>query len=214
MTDSQSLSRDNQAKVAETLKNTRATLRRAELALANLEHARTGEHRVAEMCNVIVMGRAVTNVLQNLRHAAPGFDDWYSPWEQEMSQDPFLKYIYKLRSEILKKGKPGASVSTYVMSFNTSTDIPPAPPNATSFFIGDEYGGSGWRVRLADGTLETMYVELPAHIARSWLRFDDVPREHLGAPIGDDSLENVCRLYVQYLQRLVVAAEQQFGNAT
>ena len=35
------------------------------------------------MHNVVVYGRAVTNVLQNLRNRAQGFDDWYEPWQTE-----------------------------------------------------------------------------------------------------------------------------------
>jgi hypothetical protein len=68
-------------------------------------------------------------------------------------------------------------------------------------------------VRLEDGTIQKIYVKLPEEQVRSWLSLQEFPGEHLGSPITDDSLENVCRLYVQYLERLVRAAEAEFGAA-
>ncbi len=198
------------AEIVEVLRNTRSTLRRAELALEGFPNVPDRERAVAAMHNVVIMGRAVTNVLQNLRSKVQGFDDWYSSWKEEMSRDPLLRYLYKLRTEILKRGKEGTTNTTMVHSFSSS-DIPPAPPNAVGFFIGDQNGGSGWEVRLEDGTIQKIYVALPEDKVRSWLGFEDFPGEHLGSPIADDSLENVCQLYVQYLRRLVEAAERRFG---
>jgi hypothetical protein len=61
------------------------------------------------MANVVVAGRAVTNVLQKLRNRVQGFDDWYKPWQQEMIQDPLLKYLYKLRTYCNTKGRGSGS---------------------------------------------------------------------------------------------------------
>jgi hypothetical protein len=55
-----------------------------------------------------------------------------------------------------------------------------------------------------------LYATLPENNNRSRLAFENLPSEHLGVPITDDSLENICRLYVQYLRRLVEAAEEEF----
>jgi hypothetical protein len=167
------------------------------------------------MHNVVVMGRAVTNVLQNLRSKVQDFDVWYQPWQEEMAQDPLLRYLYKLRSEILKEGREGAES---IMTIQDATlgeilrMLGPAPPNAISSFVGDYNGGSGWQVRLEDGSIEKVYVTLPENDnIRSRLAFQSLPSEHLGTPITDDSLENICRLYVQYLRRLVEAAEERFA---
>src|SRR5258707_11501197 len=62
------------------------------------------ERRNSGFRNLVVFGRAVTNVLQNLRSTETGFDDWYRPYQQEMAQDPLMKYFYEMRSEILKEG--------------------------------------------------------------------------------------------------------------
>ena len=201
---------DNNAEITDILRRTRATLRRVELALDNFPSAPDRERAVAAMHNVVVTGRAVTNVLQNLRSKTEGFDDWYRPWKEEMIRDPLLRYLYELRTQILKRGKEGATNVTHIRSFSTS-DIPPAPPNAVGFFIGDQNGGNGWEVQLEDGSSEKFYIALPEDQARSWLAFEELPSEHLGDPITDHSLENICGLYVQYLSRLVEAAERDFA---
>jgi len=40
----------------------------------------------------------------------------------------------------------------------------PQPPGATSFFIGDELGGTGWEVSQPDGSTEKYYIDLPEEI--------------------------------------------------
>jgi hypothetical protein len=118
---------------------------------------------VAAMHNVVVMGRAVTNVLQNLRSKVQDFDVWYQPWQEEMAQDPLLRYLYKLRSEILKKGQEGATSILTIQSASMGeilSMLGQAPPNAISSFLGDYNGGSGWVVQLEDGSTETVYARL------------------------------------------------------
>jgi hypothetical protein len=65
-----------------------------------------------------------------------------------------MRYFVKLRNEIEKQASDNQlSAKTHIQSFSTS-DIArfgPAPPNATSLFIGDSVGGSGWEVKLAKG---------------------------------------------------------------
>jgi hypothetical protein len=198
------------AEITDVLRKTRSTLRRAEFALDTLQHTPDRERQVAEMANVVVAGRAVTNVLQKLRNRVQGFDDWYKPWQQEMIQDPLLKYLYKLRTAILKEGEEGATTMR-VISFDSVRDLPPAPPGSTFFFTEEQNGGSGWNVRLEDGSIQRIYVSIPEDRVRSFLAFTDPPSEHLEAPLHDASLQHVCELYVQYLQRLVDAAERRFA---
>jgi hypothetical protein len=193
----------------DVLARTRETLRTAELAAADLEHVEA-MRRVPAMRNVIVWGRAVTNVLQGLRGKVDGFDDWYEPWRAEMASDPLLRFLYRQRSEILKTGTdPSLSNITHVASFSTE-DLPQAPQNARSFFIGDQHGGTGWEVELPDGSTERVYVSLPESQARSWVEFAELPETHLGAAIENRTLRGVCELYLAYLRRLVDAAERAF----
>jgi hypothetical protein len=60
---------------------------------------------------VVVFGRAVTNALQNLRRFdRRAFDAWYGPWQQEMRNDPLLRWFYVLRSDILKGVEPQIAI--------------------------------------------------------------------------------------------------------
>jgi hypothetical protein len=184
-----------------------------ELALENFPDTPDRERQVAAMHNVVMTGRTVTFVLKNMQHVAPNFQAWYKPWEDEMRQDPLLRYFKDLRNKIEKQGREGVVNKTYIHSLNSSRDMPPAPLGAIAFFMGDENGGNGWEVRLEDGTIQKIYIELPERIGRSWFAFEGLPDEHLGSPITEDTLENVSRLYVDYLRRLVNAAEEEFSSA-
>src|SRR5262249_12088167 len=135
------------------IKRAKSTLETVKLGLKLLTGA--PEHRLSGLRNVTVFGRAVTNVLQNLRSIEAGFDEWYEGYKKEMAADPLMKYFYNLRSEILKEGVLKVSTHTHLKHFRPSQDIGrfgPPPPNAKGFFIGDHLGGSGWEVELPDGS--------------------------------------------------------------
>jgi len=121
--------------------------------------------RIAGLRNIVVFGRAVTNVLQNLRSTESGFDAWYQPHVDAMKVDPLLKYFYDLRSQILKQGSVATS-SSVTFSGDPMEILKrfKAPPRAKGFFIGDRIGGSGWEVETADGTTERYYVTIPGDI--------------------------------------------------
>jgi hypothetical protein len=203
----------NDAEIKDILRRTRFTLDKIELYLEGFPTTPDRRRTVAAMHNIVVTGRMVTFVLQNLRSKVQDFDVWYKPWEDEMREDPLLQYFKGLRNNIEKQGREGVVSHTYINSFNSTCDMPPTPPGAVAFFIGDENGGSGWKVQLEDGSTQKIYIELPERIGCSWFSFEDLPHEHLGSQIAEDTLEGVSRLYVQYLQRLVEAAERKFSPA-
>lgn len=190
------------------LQRARETLATANLGLEDLGSLDPGR-RGAGIRNVLVWGRAVTNVLQNLRSEAEDFDAWYSPWKTEMGDDPLLRFVYKLRSIVLKQGTLATSNHTYISSFSTS-EIPPAPQGATAFFMGDQTGGNGWTV-VRGGVTEKIYVSLPPEKVRSWLELADTPDTHLGEPLTDRSVQAIGSRYLEYLERLLVDAEKHFG---
>ena len=66
---------------SQILQQAEDTLFTAALGLAHV-NGNDARARVAGLRNVIVFGRAVTNVLQNLRSTEPEFDEWYKPREQ------------------------------------------------------------------------------------------------------------------------------------
>jgi len=92
--------------------------------------------------------------------------------------------------------------------------IGPAPPGATSFFIGDQLGGSGWEIKLPDGSTGKYYVDLPTDLVSASLHFPNPPKTHRGKDINDSSVERLCRLYLDYLVVLVTNAKREFLKAT
>jgi hypothetical protein len=196
------------------LTNATQTLAGARLGLEDVQGPKP-ERRLAGARNLVVFGRAVTNVLQNLRSTEPAFDSWYEPYVKEMEGDPLLRFLYKLRSEILKEGVMSTGVSAYLSTFRFPEDMArlgPPPPNAKSFFIGDQNGGVGWEVAVGEGQLEKYYVELPGDIGEVSLHLHNAPSDHLGSKISDDRLETICEAYIRYLEKMVRDAQTRFGG--
>jgi len=126
------------------LKEAEDTLFTARLGL-DLVKGKDPKPRIAGLRNLVVFGRAVTNVLQNLRSTVGGaFDDWYQPKVEEMKKDHVLKYFYKLRSQILKQGTVNTTGSMSLSGNPMALmKMYQAPPGAKGFFIGDTLGGCG-----------------------------------------------------------------------
>jgi hypothetical protein len=199
---------------ADVLSKVREILATAKRGLDDLT-GRDPTRKTSGLHNVAVFGRSVTLVLQNLRSVnRSAFDAWYEPRVQTMAKEPLFTYFRELRNTILKQGPPNPSNRVYIGSFNTD-DLKkiPAPPGASAFFIGDQLGGSGWEVELPDGSVEKFYIELPGHmgVKASW-HLPDPPSEFEGKPITDTSIENLSRLYVGALTKLVQDAESEFGQ--
>jgi hypothetical protein len=63
---------------------------------------------------VVVFGRSMTLVMQNLRkHDQEAFDRWYSSWQEEMKGDPLMRYFYTLRTMVIHHDAPAISVLLY-----------------------------------------------------------------------------------------------------
>ena len=113
---------------------------------------------------VVVFGRSVTLVMQNLRtHGRDEFNTWYSPWQQEMQRDPLLRYFNDLRTKVIHQDAPAIAILL-------SSSDRRGPP-------------------IGSITID----ELP------------LPGTHLGQPIDDTSMSNLCRLYLVYLERMFAA---------
>jgi hypothetical protein len=169
------------------------------------------------MHNVAIYGRSVTLVLQTLRTIdRDAFDAWYAPFQAEMTDDPLFRYFTRLRNEVLKEGPPETSMTLYMENLTSEVMArlkANPPPGAQSFFIGDRVGGSGWEVELPDGSVETVYTQLPPDLPiEISLRLPDPPERHLEVALVDPSLEDLARLYVDYLTKLVDEAEGHFGS--
>ena len=60
---------------------------------------------------VVVFGRSMTLVMQNLRtHDRSAFDAWYDPWQQEMRNDPLMKYFNELRTKVVHQDAPAIGI--------------------------------------------------------------------------------------------------------
>lgn len=208
--------RVSQRTSADILKAVEDTLKTAEQGLEDLMKG-PPERKLSGLRNLVVFGRAVTNVVQNLRSAEPEFDIWYESYEKEMKSDPLMRYFYTLRSKILKEGLLETTTHTYIRQLQIPEDLDrfgPPPPNAKGLFIGDNLGGSGWEIQLPDGSTEKYYVELPSDIGSVSLHFPDPPKYHLGREINDVSIPNLAKLYINYLRELVMAAKKRFNKVT
>jgi hypothetical protein len=75
------------------------TLQTAKFGLDDLTNG-SPERKVAGLSNLITFGRAVTNVLQNLRSKEESFEKWYTPYVIEMRSDELMRHStsYALRS--------------------------------------------------------------------------------------------------------------------
>src|SRR5262245_19636330 len=106
---------------------------------------------------VVVFGRSMTLVMQNLRtHDRDAFDSWYAPWQEEMRDDQLMRYFYDLRNKVIHQDAPAIGITL----FGYGENVPPIG----SIIVDD----------------------LP------------LPDRHLGQPLDDTSMGNLCRLYVVY----------------
>ena len=60
---------------------------------------------------IVVFGRSMTLVMQNLRtHDRAAFDVWYAPWQQERQADPLMKYFNVLRTTMIHQDAPAIGI--------------------------------------------------------------------------------------------------------
>jgi hypothetical protein len=195
-----------------TINSLESTLKMAKDGLDDIFKGKKERVHVG-LLNLTVWGRAVTNVLQNLRSTEKEFDDWYMPYQKEMMNDELMKYFYKRRSEHLKQGNQGIITSLSNINFDSSEVFKkyPPPKNNKGFFIGR---GMGWKVELADGSIENIYVEAPKEWATINLDLINPPKTHLNQEVTDISIENLSSLYYSYLKNLVQEATKKFSSRT
>lgn len=161
--------------------------------------------------NVLTFGRAITKVLQRLRSHESEFSAWYKPYRDEMENDPLLKYLYRIRNDVLKEGMMPVTSKTHISFLNLDwVNQLPKPPNTKGFFIGDNLGGSGFEVELPDGSTEKLYIKLPWDTVITSAHFKNLPNSHLGKSINGISIKEICELYLQYLEKIIKGAKRKF----
>ncbi|MGI2129896.1 hypothetical protein ACRN93_00975 [Shewanella baltica] len=168
--------------------------------------------RFTGLRNLIVFGRSVTFVLQNLRTAVgkERFDAWYEPHQESMKQDVVMRYFVKLRNELEKQGRLPVSTSAHIHHFSSDMISQyKQPPGTVGFFIGDQLGGSGFEVELLDGSKEKYYVEIPTSVAEVTQHFNELP-----VPDDDElkskTIEQLSEHFLKFLEALLDNARKEF----
>jgi hypothetical protein len=203
-------------RATEILHQVKETLNTAEYGL-QMVLSDDPSRRLIGLRNLIVFGRAVTNVLQQLRSAAAEFDDWYQPWVVRMGSDPVMAYFYRLRSEILKEGRLQTGGSISVNRLNSQTLIAlmaaiPKPPGAKSFFAGDQFGGTGWEIELPNGEIQKFYIQIPQAVPGVEVTVNfhlaEAPEELKKVPVP-----NLARHYFAQLKQMYEEASERFNKS-
>lgn len=193
------------------LNDLKRSLDSAKYALEDFLGGPTNKKSSALM-NFSVWGRSVTFTLQGLRSIEEDFDTWYAPYVKVMEKDPLIRFFKERRNTHLKKGDIEVKRILRNVNFSSEEFLKkyPKPENAVGYFLGDENGGSGWTIRLPDGREEKKYVDLDEEIATASIEFINPPNSHLEREIKDTSVNNLCNLYLEYLDNLVSDAFQKF----
>jgi hypothetical protein len=154
--------------------------------------------RSAGLRNVLVFGRSVTFVIQNLSSIVGSeiFAQWYSPHQETMKRDPLMKYFVEARNNLEKQGRLDVGIAA---EFNCSSEdirkgLGPPPPGAVSAFIGDSTGGSGWEIDVGNGETIKYYVNFPQSFANVKQVFHSMPDtipDHLQEMAVDELCEMV-----------------------
>jgi hypothetical protein len=199
------------ATVSEILVRTEQTLETAKHGFDDLTSSNKSR-RFTGLRNLIVFGRSVTFVLQNLRTVVgkEKFDTWYESHQESMKQDVVMKYFVKLRNELEKQGRLPVSTSARIHHFSTDMiSHYKQPPGTVGFFIGDQLGGSGFEVELLDGSKEKYYVDIPTSVAEVTQHFNELP-----VPDDDElkskTIEQLSEHFLQSLEALLDNAREEF----
>jgi hypothetical protein len=185
------------------------TLQTAKFGFEDLSNKR---RRTSGLRNLIVFGRSVTFVIQNLKTPVGEneFISWYSPIQENLKSDVVMKYFVTLRNEILKQGKLPISTSVSLnINPGDMAKLGTPPPGANGFFIGDQLGGSGWVIELPDGTKEHYYVDLPLSMADVKQHFSELPVPEEDG-LKQKSIEELCTSYLSKLEGIIDSAREQF----
>lgn len=205
--------------INQVLANANQQLNFIQDAIEDLEKNKTDQRiRKRAWANIVIFGRSVTFVLQNLRSKVgeQEFNKWYEPIQEKMKTDELLCAFKNARNSLEKQGAITTSTSMHIdyLDSNMMRRMMGTPPkNAKSFFIGDTFGGSGWFVEMPDGTEEKVYVDIGENSNFSiQVFFSENPTYHNNKKIENPTIENCSRLYYRFLKNLVQAAEEKFKN--
>lgn len=167
----------------------------------------------AGLRNVLVFGRSVTFVIQNLKSivGVERFESWYEPKRDVMRADPLMKYFVDARNNLEKQGRLDVSTQGVIKEFNRElmSKLEKPPFAASSFFLGDESGCSGWEMDLGGGEKLKYYVSIPQSIGEFQQVFHSLP-ENIPSELREMSVEQLCEIYLGKLQKLLEETKKEF----
>lgn len=184
-----------------------------EIIAAAMEHLKTArfglqdvnsssaERKTAGLLNVAVFGRSATFALQNLSSVTPEFDEWYSKKQEELKADVLMTYFNKLRRKITHEAHAPRVTGIQITKF-TLDMLGPAPPGAIDAFLGDSEGRSGWTIRLADGSTDKYFVDIPT--VRPLIVLQDSPIN------GVHDAATLATMYLDKVEAVIGDAKQRF----
>ncbi|MGD9534812.1 MAG: hypothetical protein AB7V56_13720 [Candidatus Nitrosocosmicus sp.] len=173
--------------------------------------------KINNMRNIVVYGRQVSFILQKLRSVLPEgqFDKWYEPYKEEMKNDELMKFFVDLRNSIEKEGNTKTINVGHIRRLDTSM-LPKLMgnqhPYATSFFMGDTKGRSGWEIKLPDGTEDKIFVEIPEEVLTVKFFFQNPPKSHLDIKVETSDPFFLCQCYYEYIKKMVNDANTKLIN--
>jgi hypothetical protein len=173
-------------------------------------YAAGDEDRFAGVYNVASGGRAVTFTLQKLRGMVDGFDEWYTPIQEDLANDRVCVWFKDLRNRLEKQGDSRVGAGYVYISSLSPHDLlryaPPLVEGATlrGFVVGDELGRSFWNIRLPDGTEDRSYFKFPAKFGSVRLTMGDAP--------DDRDFAELAQHYVSKLEAIMNGAVARLGS--
>lgn len=163
--------------------------------------------------NVLVFGRSVTFVVQNLRSIVgeQRFNKWYEPHQSAMRSDPLMKYFVEARNNLEKQGRLDVSVSCilYDISESEIAKLERPPFKTDSFFVGDHNGGSGWDMDIGGGETIPYYISIPKSLAEVKQVFCAMP-DNVPVELRDLSVDELCEIYLERLTNLMSEVRKEF----
>ena len=97
---------------SQTVTRAGTMLRMVRQGLRDMQETGQGQDRILlGFLGVVVFGRSMTLVMQNLRgHDQDAFDSWYAPWRTEMKDDPLMRYFCDLRTKVIHHDAPAIGI--------------------------------------------------------------------------------------------------------
>ncbi len=199
-------------KVREALVRTEQTLSTAHFGLTILNSG-PPEQRSAGLRNVLVFGRSVTFVIQNLKTVVgeERFVIWYKPHQDRMKADPLMRYFVEARNNLEKRGQLDVNREINIKLFdqNVLRNVEKPPFASTGFFVGDETGGSGWLMDTGEGEPIKYYVEMPSSLVETKQVFHSMP-DSIPEHLRNHSTNDLCKIYLAALGEVVESAKMEF----